>query len=289
MKNIMHKYIALLSMIGVVLILPLLFRYVVSADTSNPVLNITSTQGNNDGTVITLVVEKINKQIEKEELMGGDIYDPEGILQSAQYLKVTPAANNSYDLTVNTYAYNKLDNKDQQRVMYIALNQINNSDISTVNKNKIYNFISNTDKTVANLVRQLNDDVSADFVGAYGWFKHLTKFISILLGFITLTIFVLLGFTFVFDLAFIVIPTFQWFCLKDTDGNKKPKFVSIEAWQAVKQAEDSNSHKTPLGVYAQSKFKEVLILGICVLYLVTGEFYTVISEIIDAFSGFLPQ
>ena len=104
----------------------------------------------------------------------------------------------------------------------------------------------------------------------------------------TLSIFIILGITVTVDLAYIVVPIIQNALSKD-NASAKPKFVSLEAWNAVKKAEEGNTFREPLGIYCKLKVKQFMALGICLLYLISGKIYTLIAWFMDMFSGVLPN
>lgn len=197
--------------------------------------------------------------------------------------------NDALTIKLDTTTYNNLSQKSKQELMEICLVTIQNSSISSTNRNKIYNFISDSDPTVSKLVRQLSSDVTADFAEAYMWLRPFTSPLSVFLGVLSILIFVLLGLSIVVDIAFIVIPGFQWLLLRSTES-KKPPFISIEAWDACKEAEShAGSGRTPLQAYFKSKVKEYVVLAICLLYLVSGEIYTLVGILVDYFQGLLPK
>ena len=46
-------------------------------------------------------------------------------------------------------------------------------------------------------------------------------------------------------------------------------------------------NKTPLSSYFKLKVKEFIVLGVCLLYLVSGQLYILVGYIVDYFQGFL--
>lgn len=198
--------------------------------------------------------------------------------------------NKALTIKLDTTTYNNLSQKRKQELMEICLVGIQNSNISSTNRNKIYNFISDSDPTVSKLVRQLSKDVTADFAEAYTVLRPFSSPLSTFLGVLSILIFVLLGLTIVVDIAFIVIPGFQWLLLRSTES-KKPPFISVEAWDACKEAESTAGlgGRTPLQIYFKSKVKEYIVLAICLLYLVSGQIYTLVGIIVDYFQGLLPS
>lgn len=193
------------------------------------------------------------------------------------------------NVTFVTDVYSDLDQLQKQEVIGIILNTIEESDMSQISRSKMYSFISNSDETTSNLVRQLSNDVRADFVSAYSTFKPFSGTLGWILGLLTLTIFLMLGITVVLDMAYIVVPLFQNI-LSSENENVKPRYVSNEAWNSVKQAEASTTGgriKEPMSMYFGLKSKQFLAIGICLLYLASGQIYNLIANIMDSFRGIL--
>ena len=278
MKTIRLKFTSLLFalLMGVSLMILPFF----SVDcASNPVLTISKLQSG-EVARIKKVVANVNASIADSDI-------------SITFLTWTKSIESKskdiiYDLEVNASSYNELQQESKKTVMNIALNSIDNSDVSKINRSKIYNFICNNDKATSNLVRQLSNDVTADFASAYSSLKPFSGTLGWILGLFTLATFMLLGLTVAVDIAYIVVPIIQYGLSKDSD-NSKPKFVSAEAWNAVKKAEEGSTFREPLGIYFKLKTKQFMAMGVCLLYLISGQIYTLIAWFMDMFSGVLPD
>lgn len=195
-----------------------------------------------------------------------------------------------YTIEVNMAEYNDFKAEKQQKVMQAALKAIQDSDLSRPMKNKVYNDLCALDEPITSLVRQLNDDVRADFYGAYTWFKPFTGPIGILLGFVSMGIFTILALSIVTDMAYINISIVQDFLTERKGGKGKPILVSLEAWNAVKEAESkigSGGYVNPNMIFLKHKTSQYIIISICLLYLVSGDLFGVIANWIDYFRGFL--
>ena len=195
-------------------------------------------------------------------------------------------SSNICTITVNMIRYNKLANSEQQKIMQRALDAIYESDVSRINRNKIYNELCALDTTTSSLVRQLSDDVRADFYTAYSYFKPFSGPIGTLLGILTIAIFAFLGLTIVIDIAYITIPFVQELLGRLSKG-EKIKCVSLEAANAVKEAESKSGQEyiNPLGVYLKSKTRQYVAIAICILYLVSGNLFSFLASFIDYFTG----
>ena len=199
-----------------------------------------------------------------------------------------------YNVTINGQwnVYNGYDTDQKTEIYTILLRTIQNSnDLTQGYRVKIYNYFVSKDEVTSNLVRQLSLDVNADFAGAYSSMKGVFPTIAKIFGVIAIVIFLGITLTMLVDISYIVIPTLQ---LLD-DGKEPPKFfiikVSQEAWKAVRETEKAESHvrKDTLAIYLRSKTKQLVILSVCVLYLVSGKIYLLLSYFMDLFKGFLMQ
>ena len=281
-RGIMYRVIAL--MLGVVMWLSLIC--VINADSFNPIITISDIDTKNpDSRNIKNALAEINTEIVNVTQVFKN--------KKTNFLKFedNTSTDETISVTVNMDEYNKLGAELKQDIMEIALSNIQNSDISATNRNKLYNFISKEDETTSSLVRQLSDDVNADFASAYSTFKPFSGWVGWILGLFTLVIFMLLAVTIVIDIAYITVPGFQ-ILLSSSTKEQKPKFVSREADYAVKEADTKttgNSYTSPLSVYFQAKSKQLVVLAICILYLVSGQIYTLVAWFIDSFSGLLPD
>lgn len=259
---------------------------VVSADTTNPVISVVSPPSQ-DGTAssgfIKTAVDNINSTIHINNLMLSNdsaVADPNFLTYNYD------SAAKTVNITINMNDYNKLSSKNKQAVMQYALDGIYNSQISKTNRNKIYNALCKQDETTSSLVRQLSTDVTADFGHAYEYFKPFSGPLGVVLGIIAFVIFILLGFTLLLDIAYITLPFLQGWLTK-TDGTAR--LVSIEATNAVKEQESKagSEYVNPLGIYLKSKIKQYIAIFICLLYLLSGQIYTLLANFMDYFSGLL--
>lgn len=283
MKNrfLVRVALFLFVMMGVVSGLP---PVVIQASAMNPAITITNVNSGDanagSGGKIFEACNTINERF-KTEVWADDNPAP-------KFIECAYDDNsNSCTLTINMTRYKKLKNELQQKAMQIALDEIYNSQISRTAKNKIYNEICALDETTSALVRELSNDVRADFVKAYGWFKPWSGPLGIALGVISLAMFVTLGFTVVVDIAYITIPVLQLW-LTD-EANNRAKLVSHEAYSAVKeqQSKAGVEYKSPMMLYLRAKTVQFIAIFICLLYLVSGQLYVLLANMMDYFRGVL--
>lgn len=190
-----------------------------------------------------------------------------------------------YTMSIDMSKYRKLSESDKHEVMEIALSTINNSGMSHRERVKLYNFVCEQDEATSSLVRQLSKDVNPDFAMGYSWFRPFTGTVSTILGFLSLVLFAMIGLVMILDLSYLTIPIFRAFV--DKPNNTFPKGISREAGMAIKISEESagTEYKAPLSIYFKLKVKQIMILGVCLLYLIGGKIYDLVAMIIDTLTG----
>lgn len=242
---------------------------------ANPTLTLSYSSG--EDTAITGYVSKVNNYTVNTTGVSLLTFTNKGSTASD--------STNAGVLTLDFTTYRNLSQEEKSDVMQFALENIKDSGISTMASNKIYNFIESQDESTASLVRQLSNDVNADFAEAYMMFKPFSGALGIVLGVFAIAIFVTLTLMVLVDLSYIVIPIIRDFL---TQPQGKPKFVSNEAWYAVKEVDGENhSNKNVLTVYLKKKTMQFVALSICILYLLSGQIYILIGNLMDMFRGML--
>lgn len=243
-----------------------------------------------ENTQITTTLSALNAEIRVEVPKIGSSTDFLGYSYS-NGSTTSSSWSTGYDMVIEVAMskYKELPAKDKQKVMTIALDTINNSQISKMNKTKLYNKVAELDESVSSLVRQLSDDVKADFASGYNMFKPFSGALGTILGVLCLAIFIMLGLTIIIDIAFITLPFLQIALTDRIEQKKKVSIVSNEAVKAVEAAHNSSGTEyiNPMGYYLKHKVKQLIALGICLLYLVSGKIYYLMAEIIDLFQGWL--
>lgn len=179
--------------------------------------------------------------------------------------------------------YSELDIQTKRSFMETALKCTKESSLGTQNKNKVFNFIAEQDGAVSSALKYLATDTSADLASAKEWFSPISHPIATIIGFICLLIFLCLGFSIVVDIAYIVIPPARTIFEKD-DPNVKPRFISNCAWKAVREGEQPESKKTPMGIYIGKRFIEMLLVSLALGLIISGKLYQILSYFIDAFN-----
>lgn len=172
-----------------------------------------------------------------------------------------------------------------------------------------------TEETVADFMEQISQqsgmgssmlamimqNTKPDYVTANRIYAPFSGTVGTILGIVSILIMALLGVTMALDLAYITIPAFQMAMSggEDSSGNgTKSKgiggIISQEAKKAVQAADGgsggqggSGEYKAAVGIYFKYRWKGLVVLGVCLLYLVQGQIYSFVAWFIDLFSGFL--
>lgn len=161
--------------------------------------------------------------------------------------------------------------------------------------------LQNLDGAGSQLISSLMADTKPDYVSANRIYQPFSGVVGTILGIISILIMALLGITMANDIAYIVIPIYQLALDGDSDASQgggtkgMAKIVSQEARNAVKAAgngdgangQSGSGNKLAIGVYFKARWKSLVILGICLLYLVQGQIYSFVAWILDLLSGFL--
>lgn len=152
------------------------------------------------------------------------------------------------------------------------------------------------------LISTLMANTKPDFASANRIYQPFSGTVGTVLGLVAVLLMAALAIVMVLDLAYIAIP----FVRNLLDGGSsdngnggggiKSKFVSWEAYNAVQQVEagggnggnSGGDNKTAVGIYFKKRIIMLLILGLCLLYLVQGEIFTMVGWFMDLVSGLLP-
>lgn len=133
-----------------------------------------------------------------------------------------------------------------------------------------------------------------DFVAANQIYQPFAGPIGIVMGVISVAMVGILGIVMAADICYITLPPVRLF-VSEEDNSKggkisRSKIFSADAIYAVKESEESNTdgdRKQALGIYFKRRIWMLILLGICLMYLVNGQLYTLVGYILDVVSGFL--
>lgn len=187
-------------------------------------------------------------------------------------------------LTFSNKTYSTLDMQEKRDFMQVALSATQETSLGSQQKNKLYNFIAEQDNPTSAAIKYLKSDASADFVEAKAWFRPFSGVIGTVMGLICLVVFLLLGISCLFDLAYLCLPTFQAL-LEHGEEHKRPFGVSREAWRSMKDVTSDMKYRNIMSVYFSRRMPVVIVCCICLGYIISGQIYDMLVFIIDAFSS----
>lgn len=183
--------------------------------------------------------------------------------------------------------YAQLDSRGKNNYMRIALGTVRNSDISTVAKNRMFNFIADQDEATSSVVKNLQTDAQADVSTASSWFDATVgRPLSIFLGFVVIVVFVFLSVGLVFDISYIAIPMFRA-PMHMGKEDKRPFFLSNEAYSAVEEAENASSDQNSMMLYLKKRFMFIIVVAGILLLLISGQLFSLIGFFIDVLQPFI--
>lgn len=177
--------------------------------------------------------------------------------------------------------YRTLSVKERERFMETVLLAIKESGLSSQIKNKFYNFVAEQDTTTSAAVKFLQSDTSADFVNAASWFKPFGSAAGIVLGFLSLCIFLFIGLSIILDIFYLAVPMFRMFIEKDKG---KPRVISNEAYSSAMEAERGSSYQSSVSLYLKRRIPALIVVCIAVGYLISGQIYNMVVYFIDSFT-----
>lgn len=233
--------------------------------------------------------------------------------QDGGYMLYAELVSNDPNLIINEVGFQSLTASSKQKFLKdvftvcqaAAWETDNNTDIgkttgvTSETVTNVYNIIQQRQGAGSQMLATILQDTAPDYVTANKIYKPFSGLIGTALGLISILIMSLLGLTMALDIAYIVIPAVQLILDGDKDGGGQggssgmSKLVSQAARSAVNAAEGGGNgqtgsgNKMALGVYFKYRWKELIVLGICLLYLVQGQIYSFVAWVLDLVSGFL--
>lgn len=164
----------------------------------------------------------------------------------------------------------------------------NNDIVDESTKTTWLQDLQSCDGVGTQLMTTLLENVKPDFVGANRIFEPMNGIVGTALGLGAIVIMACLSLVVVLELCYIGIAPLR--ALMQGDSSEKPKYISYIAHDAITKAEtsgDSKTSKEALGIYFKSRVKMMLVLGICLLYLVSGKIFALIGMFLDLLEGFI--
>lgn len=278
-----------------------------TAGGENVVNNATSDKNNTDA-----AIKELHTNL-KQGYMGADaktakinVSDHTYKLEGGGTVKYTDLSNGEESTGyINEVQFNKLSGSEKSKFLgdmnNVANGTIDNSDIVTEDTRTTWlNNVQNCDGIGSQLMTALLQNTKPDYAKANRIYKPFSGVVSTVLGLGAILIMAALGIVMVLDLSYIGIPLFRGFCdggegSNGQGGGAKGKLVSFEAHSAVQEAEggqggggqSGGSKKTAVAIYFKKRVIMLIVLGVCLLYLIQGQIFTLVSWILDLMSGFL--
>lgn len=164
----------------------------------------------------------------------------------------------------------------------------------------LMNVMQQQSGLAATMLATLLQNTKPDYVAANRLYEPFSGVVGTILGVIAVLLMAALGVTMALDLAYITIPAFQMALGGTNEGGHGDKskgiggIISQEAKKAVQAADGgsggqagSGEYRAAVGIYFKYRWKGLVLLGVCLLYLVQGQIYSFVAWFIDLFSGFL--
>lgn len=203
------------------------------------------------------------------------------------------------DYVFDEAAYNSLTSEAQTDI----INDIkaasdrsveNNSEVSESTVQNWFKELQSIDGVGSKLMTTILGNTKPDFVTANTLYQPFSGIVGTILGLLSVLLMAFLGIVMVLDISYIALPPMRMLVCEGESGKNKTlrsNLISNDAIYAVKVAEENDggdgSKKQALGVYLKRRIPMLILLGVCLLYLIQGQIYTLVGWILDLVSGFL--
>lgn len=176
----------------------------------------------------------------------------------------------------NRAFYNSLSNKDKRKVMHEFVAALKSQVVNTADTQVIYNSLKEADDKFINAeVAALLNSSGASMYSAFYYLRPFTSKIGLVLGIITILLILLMLVSTVLDLALLSgLADFL-----NADMSKRPKFMSLDAYKALKIATDTNSNV--YWVYFKRRVWTYVIFAFCIIYLASGKIGDLFVSLFD--------
>ena len=168
---------------------------------------------------------------------------------------------------------------------------------STVTEDTKNNWLVNLQKcdgVGSQLLTTVLANTKPDFVTANQIYQPFSGLVGTLLGLGAVLLFAAVAIVMVLDISYMAIPFIRTIGTDDSGSQKRPNWVSYEAYYDIQQAEGGEgggntkgAGKQALGIYLKKRIGMLVLLGICLLYLIQGQIFTFVGWVLDLVSGFI--
>lgn len=222
--------------------------------------------------------------------------DSGGSIKGSELFEGKPSE--GYDL--NESAFTSLSSKAQSDVVEdiarLSNEAIESSSVRGVEESTVQNWwkaLQTKEGVGSKFMGEILKNTKPDFVTANRIYEPFSGLVGTLMGMGAVLIMAFLGLVLVADIAYITLPPIRLAYSDKARNGGGSKIFSHDAIYAVQIAEeggnsaDGGEKKQALGIYFKRRVVMLIILGICLMYLVQGQIYTLVGYILDLVSGFL--
>jgi len=217
-----------------------------------------------------------------------------GSIKGSELFEGKPS--DGYDL--NEKAFTRLSSKAQSQVVSDIARYSNaaveDSSARGVEESTVQSWwkqLQTKEGVGSKFMGEILKNTKPDFVTANKIYEPFSGLVGTIMGIIAVLLMAFLGLVMVLDIAYISLPPVRLAVDENKSKGGGSKLFSHDAIHAVQIAEEGGNgdgeKKQALGIYFKRRVVMLIILGICLLYLVNGQVYTLVGYVLDLVSGFL--
>lgn len=217
---------------------------------------------------------------------GKDIVDEDTATVNDLYTKLT--SNSRQELL------NDMVNAADEKVNEDKHEEDTSSKVTDGTKNNWLVNLQKCDGVGSQLLTTVLANTKPDFVTANQIYAPFSGLVGTLLGLGAVILFAAVAIVMVLDISYMAIPFIRTIGTDDSGSQKRPSWVSYEAYYAIQQAEGGEgggntkgAGKQALGIYLKKRIGMLVLLGICLLYLIQGQIFTFVGWVLDLVQGFV--
>lgn len=249
-----------------------------------------STDETSYGALTNSIGDKVNENTYQTKdggyVAGKSMYDPKTGKVNEGFDNLTTDSKQKMIQDMNEAADNKIAQDSENSVG-------NKTAVSEDTKNSWLQQLQSCPGVGGQLMTNLFGKTKPDFVKAAEIYAPFQGPISTALGVLAIVVSAGVCLTMGFDLCYMGIPVFRNLLNSggesETGGKSKAKLVSFEAVNAVNTAESDNkdgTFKCAMWIYFKHRAMALFFLGVCLLYLISGEIFSLIGVLLDLIHGF---
>lgn len=223
---------------------------------------------------IDSVVENINRDIRKN-LPSGTVPN------NWRFLEFNGG---SKQVKLDRERYTNLGVAERKEVMSIALEHLSetNSGMGARDRARLHKFVADQDVQISRVLKAINKDIRPDLAEGIWFIRQFKWILNPALGVLVMIICAMVSFSIALDFCVMNIPPLMnW--LQRKYGNKKPPFVSIEAWTSYRDSVVSVTYLDYTKTYMLRSIPKLIITGFCLAIIITGNILTVAIWLADFF------